>query len=113
MAAHTVTFHPVIVSDQPQPIAPGLDPTAVRIDHAERLRHGDRVVGHFPTATLPSLTAAAADSRTTVIKHGVFASQPFTVRNPTTDDLDFVTLAPGLYSIPAGLSLLYIPATRH
>lgn len=105
-----VTFHPVIVSNQPHPLAPGINPTAVRIARAEHLRHGDRVVGHFPTITLASLKATARDSQATLVKHGVFAPRPFTVRTPTTCDLDFVTLAPGLYSLPAGLSLLYVPA---
>ena len=50
----------------------------------------------------PSLTAAVADSRTTVVKQGVFASRPFIVRNPTTDDLDFVSLALFSPSPPAG-----------
>ncbi|MFD6334878.1 hypothetical protein ACFWGI_40210 [Streptomyces niveus] len=110
MTAHAVTFYPFIVSNQPRPLASGIDPTAVRIARAEHLRHGDRIVGTFPTETLASLEAGERDSRATVVKHGIFATRPFSVRTPTTDDLDFVTLAPGLYSVPAGLSLLYVPA---
>ncbi|MGX4694457.1 hypothetical protein [Streptomyces sp. JNUCC 63] len=108
--AQPVTFYPVIVSNHPRPLAPGIDPTAVRIARAGHLRHGDRVVGTFPTATLRSLEAAARDSQATVVGRGEFASRPFTARTPTTDDLGFVTLTPGLYSVPAGLPLLYVPA---
>ena len=107
---HAVAFYPVIVSNQPRPLAPGVDPTAVRIARAEDLRHGDRVVGDFPTPTLASLEAAARDSQATVVRQSRFASHPFTVRNPTTCDLDFVPLAPGLYSIPPERRLLYGPA---
>lgn len=105
-----VEFFPVILSDDPRPVADGIDPAAVRIAYASHLVNGDLVVGSAETPTLASVEAGIEDPTSTQVLDGEFYRRAYRTTGHDVDADGWVSLKRDCYVWRSNELVLHVPA---
>ncbi|MER7497081.1 hypothetical protein ABT033_31350 [Streptomyces pharetrae] len=105
-----VEFFPVILSDDPRPVADGIDPAAVRIAYAAHLSDGDMVVGYAQLLTYSSLKSVCTDSTATGVLGGEFFYRAYPVVSHEIDPNGWVSLGQNCFVWRSNDLALYVPA---
>lgn len=105
-----VEFFPVILSDDPRPVADGIDPASVRIAYASHLANGDLVVGSAETPTLASVEAGIEDPAATQVLDGEFYRRAYRANGHDVNARGWVALAQDCYVWRSSELVLHVPA---
>jgi hypothetical protein len=105
-----VEFFPVILSNDPRPVADGIDPAAVRIAHAAHLTDGDMVVGDAQLLTYSGLQAVCIDSTATGVLMGEFFYRAYPVDGHEIDPNGWVSLGQNCFVWRSDNLVLHVPA---